>query len=119
MTGLQMIEQFKLDELWWDLSYGDRKSKQWRSNLTKLFHQKSAWKHAAAAIMDHGLPKLEQPHRRNDATVNINALGKFARDLAKWLKAFASHMHAYRQKPEHQKHVQDSNAAMKKRKQRR
>ena len=114
MTGSQMIKQFKWDVLWWDLSYDDQKSKQCRSNLTKLFHHKSAWKHAAAAIMDDGLPKLQQPHRRNDATANINALGKFARALAKWLKTFASHMHAYRETSEYQKHVQDSNAAMKK-----
>ena len=62
MTGSQMIEQFKWDVLWWDLSYDDQKSKQCRSNLTKSFHRKSAWKHAAAAIMDDGLPKLRQPH---------------------------------------------------------
>ena len=67
-----------------------------RSKLTQLFHKKSGWKHAATAIMEDGLPTLQQPERRNDATAHIKSLGQLAHTLAAWLKAYASHMRAYR-----------------------
>ena len=92
-----MLDCFKYYELWHDLTWKQQQSKGWRSTLNTILHNRAGWTHAAHAIMEHGLPKLEQPAQPDDATEHINALGQFARDLAKWLQQIASRMHAYRQ----------------------
>ena len=116
-NGEQMMENFKYDVLWYDLSrYGRQQIKNHRSLLAKVFFKQSGWKHAAVDILEHGLPKLQQPERRNDATAHINALGEFAHTLAAWLKVFASRMHAYRNTPEYRQHYADPMTATRKRK---
>ena len=89
------------------------------SLLAKVFFKKSGWKHAAVDILEHGLPKLQQPERPNDATAHINALGDFAHTLAVWLKDFAARMHAYRNTPEYRQDYADSMTAIRKRKNKR
>ena len=79
-----------------------------------MLHKRAGWTHAAKAIMEYGLPKLEQPAQPDDATEHITALGQFARDLAKWLQKFASRMHAYRQTDGYQKNYQTSIEALEK-----
>ena len=110
-----MVESFKCNELWWELTWRQRQSKGWRSTLNVLLHKRAGWTHAAKANMEYGLPKLQQPVQPHDATEHINALGQFARDMAKWLVSFASSMHAYRQTPEYQKNYQTSIEALEKR----
>jgi hypothetical protein len=113
-----MLESFKYDQLWYDLTWRQQQSKGWRSTLNTILHHRAGWTHAAKAIMEYGLPKLEQPPQPDDVAEHINALGQFARDMAKWLLNFASRMHAYRQTAEYQKNYQTSIEAIKKRRRR-
>ncbi len=109
-----MLDSFKYNQLWYDLTWEQQQSKGWRSTLNTILHNRAGWTHAAHAIMEHGLPKLE-PAQPDDATEHINALGQFARDLAKWLQNIASRMHAYRQTDGYQKNYQQSIRALEKR----
>ena len=110
-----MVESFKCNELWWELTWRQRQSKGWRSVFNVLLHKRAGWTHATRAIMEFGLPQLEQPAQPDDATEHINALGQFARDMSKWLVNFASSMHAYRQTADYQKNYQTSMTALRKR----
>ena len=115
--AFEMLESFKHNELWYDLTWQQRQrtpSKQ-HATLNAILHRRAGWTHAARAIMEYGLPKLEQPAQPDDATEHINALGQFARDMAKWLVNFASSMHAYRQTADYQKNYQRSMTALRKR----
>ena len=71
--------------------------KHWRSTLNTILHKRAGWTLAAKAIMQYGLPRLEQPAQPEDATEQIKRLGEFARDMAQWLINFTQGMHAYRQ----------------------
>jgi hypothetical protein len=113
-----MLDSFKYHELWRDLTWEQKQSKGWRSMLNTLLHKRAGWTHAAKAIMEYGLPKLEQPDDPDDATEHINALGQFVVNLAEWLKGFASRMHAYRQTEGYQKNYQTSMAALQNRRRR-
>ena len=110
--ALHMLESFKYHELWYDLTWSQQQSQGWRSTVNTILHNRAGWTHAAKDIMEHGLPKLEQPAQPDDATEHINALGQFARDMAKWLQNFASSMHAYKQTAEYQNNYQTSINAM-------
>ena len=107
----ELLEGFKWDVLWYELYPAQQQSKSWRSTVNTILHKKCAWKHAAQAIMLYGLPTLQHPERPDDATEHINALGQFVENLAKWLKSFASGMHAYKQTEKYQQEVQKSRAA--------
>ena len=85
---------------------------RWRSTVNATLHKRAGWTHAAQAIREYGLARLEQPEHSDDATEHINALGQFVVNLAEWLKAFASHMRAYRQTPRDWQHYQISMAAL-------
>ena len=113
-----LLERFKWDVLWHELYPAQQQSKSWRSTVNTILHKKCAWKHAAQAIMLYGLPRLEQPEHPEDATEHISALGQFVVNLAKWLKAFASGMHAYKQTERYQQEVQASRAALENRRKR-
>ena len=115
-----MLEKFNWYELWYELTPEQQRSKPstQHSIRNKILNKRAGWTHAAKAIMQYGLPKLEQPAQPDDATEHINALGQFARDIAKWLVSFASSMHAYRQTPEYQKNYQTSIEALEKRRSR-
>ena len=80
-----------------------------------ILHHRAGWTHAAKAIMQYGLPKLERPAQPNDATEHINALVQFAENMAKWLQNFTATMHAYKQTPKYQKNYDASIDALKKR----
>ena len=113
-----MLESFKYQQLWYDLTLHQQQStwpKQ-HSTLNTILHRRAGWTHAAKAIMQFGLPKLEQPAQPDDATEHVNALGQFACDMAKWLASFALSMHVYRQTPGYQKSYQTSMEALEKRK---
>ena len=113
--ALHMLESFKYHQLWYDLTWSQQQSQGWRSTVNTILHHRAGWTHAAKAIMEYGLPKLEQPAQPDDATEHINALGQFARDMAQWLLNFASRMHAYRQTGGYQKNYQTSIEAIEKR----
>ena len=104
----RILEDFKYHELWWDLTRKQQQSKGWRSTVGTIPHKRAGWTHAAKAIMEYGLPKLEQPADPNDATEHVNAMGQFARDMAKWLIKFAGRQHAYHQTEEYRKNYQKS-----------
>ena len=65
---------------------------------------------ATIAIMGSGLPKLQMQSSAHDddVTVRIHALGRFARHLARWLKIFASNMHASRDTDEYRNDAENS-----------
>ena len=111
----QMVECFKYDELWYDLTWSQQQSNRWRSPVNTILHKKAGWTHAAKAIMEYGLPQLEQRALSDDATEHINTLGQFARDMANWLQKFASRVHAYTETEGYQRSVQASQAALEKR----
>ena len=106
----EMLESFKYNELWYDLSWDQRQSRGWRSTVATIVHKRAGWTHAAKAILKYGLPKL--PTQTDDATEDINALGKFAKDMAEWLQHFASGLHAYKQSDGYQKSYQKSVQAL-------
>ena len=85
---------------------------RWRSTVNAILHKRAGWTHAAQAIREYGVARLEQLEHSDDATEHINALGQFVVNLAEWLKAFASHMHAYKQTPRDWQHYQISMAAL-------
>ena len=114
----QMLESFKYHQLWYDLTRTQQQSNSWRSTLNTVLHKRAGWTHAARAIMEYGLPRLEQPAQSDDATEHINALGQFAQDLAGWLQGFASRMHAYRLTDEYQKNYETSINALEHRRKR-
>ena len=111
-----MLDCFKYYELWHDLTWKQQQSKGWRSTVNTILHKNAGWTLAAKAIMEYGLPHLEQRAPLDDATEHINALGQFARDIAKWLQNFASRVHAYIETEGYQKSLQSSLAALQKRK---
>ena len=83
--------------------------------LNTILHRRAGWTDAAEAIMQYGLPKLEQPAQPDDATEHINALGQFAQNIAKWLRNFAATMHTYRQTDTYKKNYDTSIEALEKR----
>ena len=113
--ALHMLESFKYHHLWYELEWSQQQTQGWRSTVNTILHRRAGWTHAARAIMQYGLPKLELPAQPDDATEHINALGQFARDMAKWLLNFVSGMHAYRQTAGYQKNYQTSIEAIEKR----
>ena len=109
-----MLESFKYYELWHDLTWKQQQSQSWNSTLNTILHKRAGWTHTAKAIMEYGLPKLQQPAQSDDATEHINALGQFAHDIATWLQHFASGMHAYQQTENYQKNYAQSMVALRK-----
>ena len=112
--ALDMLASFKYNELWYELTWQQQQSKRYRSVLNKIVHDKAGWTHAAKAVMEYGLPKLDKAKQLDDATEHIDALGEFAQDLAKWLQRFSSSMRALRQTDEYQKNYQTSIEALQK-----
>jgi hypothetical protein len=111
----ELLESFKLSELWYELTDTQQKKRGWRSTLNTILHNRAGWTHAARAIMEYGLPKLKQPLQPDDATEHINALGQFAQDMAKWLVNFALSEHGYMQTNAYQQHYRTSIRALEKR----
>ena len=93
----ELVESFKYDELWYELTPAQRRKSGWHSTVNTILNKRAGWAHVAQAIMEYGLPRLRQPEHVDDATEHITALGQFVVDLASWLKRFASRMHAYMQ----------------------
>ena len=114
----KMLDGFKHEHLWYELTREQQQSKGWWSKVNVLLHKKAGWTHAARAIMENGLPKLEQAGQFDDAIDHINVLGQFARSMAEWLEKFASSMHAYRQTETYQRNYQSSMNALEERRRR-
>ena len=110
-----MIDSFKYHHLWYDLTETQKDAKNWRSTLNTILHKRAGWTHAAKAIMEYGLPKLEQPVQPVDATEDINILGQFAHDMAQWLLKFALRTNKYMGTEKYQKCYQASMEALHKR----
>ena len=98
----QLVESFKHHVLWHELTPAQKQRKGWHSIVNTILHKRAGWTHAAQAIMEYGLPRLEQPEHPDDATEHITAIGQFVVNLASWLKGFASRMHAYMQTERYQ-----------------
>ena len=113
-----ILENFKYHELWYDLTWSQKRNKHWRSTVNAILHKRSGWTHAAKAIMEYDLPKLHHTAATDDATEHINALGQFALDLATWLRGFGSRLHEYRLTERYQQAQAASLAALKQRKKR-
>ena len=111
-----MVDRLKKNVLWHELTWEQQQSTSWWSTVNTILHRRAGWTHAAKAIMQYGLPKLEQPAQPNDATEPIKALVQFAENIAKWLQNFTATMHAYKQTPKYQKNYNASIDALKKRK---
>ena len=56
----QLLDSFKYHELWNDLTpQQKRRRKGWWSTVNTLLHKGAGWTHAAQAIMEYGLPRLQ------------------------------------------------------------
>ena len=98
----ELVESFKFHVLWYELTPAQKRKKGWHSTVNTILIKRAGWAHVAQAIMEYGLPRLQQPEHVDDATEHITALGQFVVDLASWLKRFASRMHAYMQTERYQ-----------------
>ena len=110
-----LIESFKRNELWNELSPEQQQSNKWRSPANTILHNKAGWTQAARAIMKYGLPQLEEPENPSDATEQMKALGQFVQNLAWWLKAFAADTLRCKQTPNYCKEYDASMVALDKR----
>ena len=110
-----LIEGFKRNELWNELSPEQQQGGKWRSPANTILHNKAGWTQAARAIMKYGLPQLEERENPTDATEEIKALGHFVQNLAWWLKAFAADTLRYKQTPNYCKEYDASMVALDKR----
>jgi hypothetical protein len=107
-----MVDEFKSNQLWHDLTLKQQQSRGWRSTVTTLFHIKSGWVHAAKAIMQYGLPRFHMPLEADDATQYINALGRYTDDMAIWLMNFAKGLQAYKETLDYKQHCESSRRAL-------
>ena len=100
--------------MWYELDWRQQRQPKakWLSITASIVHKRAGWTHAAKAILQYGLPRLELPAESDDATEHINALGKFAEGMAKWLQNFAWAMHTYKNTPEYHEEYQKSIEAM-------
>ena len=69
-----------------------------------MLHKRSGWVFAAKAVMERGLPTLEDLTERADVTQHINAVGQFAWHMADWLQKFAQKLHLYLTSQKYEKH---------------
>ena len=111
----EMLNKFKYNELWYELTKHQQTQNNWRSVINNILHRKAGWTHAAKSIMQYGLPKLEKPSHPDDATERIGALVLLAKDIAHWLKNFARSMHEYKETEPYKKNYQSSMQALRKR----
>ena len=98
----ELVESFKFHVLWYELTPAQKRKKGWHSTVNTILNKRAGWAHVAQAIMEYGLPRLQQPKHADDATEHMIALGQFVVDLASWLKRFASRMHTYMQTESYQ-----------------
>ena len=110
-----MLNNFRYNELWYELTKQQQQNKNWRSVVNKILHNNAGWTHATKSIMQYGLPKLEKPIHPDDATERIGALVLLAKDIAHWMQNFARSLHEYMQTPTYQKDRQSSMQALEKR----
>ena len=100
----QMILDFKDQMLRWRLSETQRAypcDKQ-KSILNTILHKEARCLHAATTIMQSGLPKIQPPRNSDDAAENINAVARFATDMANWQRTFAKGLTEKMQTEQHQ-----------------
>ena len=101
MTWQQMREvlsNWVYHVLWHEQTEAQKRvTKKWHSRQEAMLYKKAAWIPAAHAVIQYGFPKLQDATFWYDDTAErINALGDFARDLARWLQRFARGLVAYR-----------------------
>ena len=60
-TARILLEEFKRDTLWSDLTVQQQRSKSKRSTLNTILNQRSGWTHAARAIMQYGFARTPAP----------------------------------------------------------
>ena len=114
----ELVESFKFHVLWYELTPAQKRKKGWHSTVNTILNKRAGWAHVAQAIMEYGLPRLQQPEHADDATEHMIALGQFVVDLASWLKRFASRMHTYMQTERYQIARHRSNVALENRRRR-
>ena len=96
---------------WYTLWYQQtEEQKRQKSTMNALLYKKSAWVHAATAVIKYGLPKI-QPSI-DDTTEHINAMGNFARRLATWLQSFARGLSENRDTDDYARARESSGTAM-------
>ena len=73
--------------LWYEQTEAQKQNpKNWHRIRAALLYKKVAWKYAAVAVIQYGLPRLDiKAANSNDATKRIRAVGEFAKDLARWM----------------------------------
>ena len=73
-----LLEKFKHDELWYELTEEQQERDNWKSTVTSILHRRARWKHAAQAILQHPLPMLREENQSDYFPEHIASLRVFA-----------------------------------------
>ena len=110
----ELLFRFRKEVLWHELTPEQAKLPWRRQNsiLFKILRDRAGYKHAAAAIMRYGLPRLSLPHGTDDIEQQMMMLSQFAASMVKWLQNFAAGMRSLSESKQYQKQVEDSARAL-------
>ena len=110
----ELLFRFRKEVLWHELTPEQAKLPWRRQNsiLFKILRDRAGYKHAAAAIMRYGLPRLILPHGSDDIEDQMLNLSEFAASMVKWLQNFAAGMRSLSESKQYQKQVEDSARAL-------
>ena len=82
---------WEYNEMWWDLSEDQRKTRHLPSIYNAALHGKTGWATAANAIIKYRMPQLPMLRAEDGVTEHINIVGTFCRDLADWMNKNCCH----------------------------
>ena len=112
----RLLEKFKYDELWYELTEKQQERDNWKSTVTSILHRRTGWKHAAQAIMQHPLPALRKENHPSDYfPEHIDAIEEFAQESRMWLHSFASSLCEYQKTEKYKRSFDASMTAIEKR----
>ena len=106
----EMLNQFRKEVLSQELArdHGGYITASKHSILFTMLHNRAGYKHAAAAIMQYGLPQLLFPCGSEDLEQHMHILTQFASTMVRWLQKFAYSMRSLRGSEEYQKNRRNS-----------
>ena len=109
-----LLFRFRTKILWHELTPEQAELPWHRQNsiLFKILRDRAGYKHAAAAVMRYGLPRLMLPGGTDDIEEQMIILAQFASSMVKWLQNFAGGMRSLSESKQYQKQKADSARAL-------
>ena len=107
----ELIRTFKDEVLYDELTPEQQTAGNASSILNAILHKRTAYTHAASAIMQYGLPHWATASHALELEEHIQRLADFTVDMVTWLQAFASSMRSLRQCGQYQKRRRHSDRA--------